>query len=176
MATIRRANLADASALASLAESVFRDTFAAANDPADVEIYSTKNFGLAVQAREIADPNLITIVSEQAGELNAFAQVKVGSRIECVSAKRPTELCRFYVAQQWHGSGIAHELMNEVLATVNGLSSDRLWLGVWERNDRAVRFYGKFGFAVVGDHPFVLGHDTQRDLVMALEIGAPIAA
>ena len=77
---------------------------------------------------------------------------------------------RFYVSHRWHGSGVAHKLMNEVLAIVNGLASDRLWLGVWERNDRAVRFYRKFGFVVVGDHAFVLGHDTQRDLVMALEI------
>jgi ribosomal protein S18 acetylase RimI-like enzyme len=176
MANIRRANSADAAALASLAERVFRDTFASANDPGDVELYSAKNFGLTVQSREISDPNLVTIVSEQDGELIGFAQVRFASRIECVSAKYPAELCRFYVSRQWHGLGVAHELMNEVLATVNGLASDRLWLGVWERNDRAVRFYRKFGFVVVGDHAFVLGHDTQRDLVMALEIGAPVAA
>lgn len=171
MATIRRANSADASALASLAERVFRDTFASANDPADVELYCAKNFGAAVQSREIGDRNLTTLVSELGGELNAFAQVRVPSLIECVAAKRPTELCRFYVDHQWHGLGIAHELMNEVLAIVRGLASDRLWLGVWERNDKAIRFYRKFGFAVVGDHPFVLGNDTQRDLVMALDVG-----
>src|SRR5262245_53354835 len=61
MATIRPANLADAAALALLAERVFRDTFASANDPGDVELYASKNFGLAVQSRELADPNLITI-------------------------------------------------------------------------------------------------------------------
>jgi ribosomal protein S18 acetylase RimI-like enzyme len=172
MATIRRATPADAAALASLAERVFRDTFASVNDPGDVELYAATNFGLAVQSREISDPSLVTIVSEHDGELNGFAQVRVASRIECILAKRPMELCRFYVSHRWHGLGVAHKLMNEVLSTVSGLASDRLWLGVWERNDRAVRFYRKFGFVVVGDHAFVLGHDTQRDLVMALELEA----
>jgi len=170
MATIRRAEPADAAALATLAERIFRDTFASTNDPADVELHCARNFGLAVQLREITDPNLVTIVSEHGDDLIGFAQVRIASRIECVLAKHPTELCRFYVSQRWHGLGVAHELMNAVLATVSDLASDRLWLGVWERNDRALRFYQKFGFAVVGDHAFVLGHDTQRDLVMALEV------
>jgi ribosomal protein S18 acetylase RimI-like enzyme len=170
MRNIRRADPADAAALASLAERIFRDTFATANDPADVELHCARNFSSTVQLREITDPNLVTIVSERGDELIGFAQVRVASRIECVSAKHPTELCRFYVSHRWHGSGAGHELMNEVLDTVARLASDRLWLGVWERNDRAVRFYRKFGFAVVGDHTFVLGHDTQRDLVMAVDV------
>lgn len=174
MANTRRANAGDAAPLASFAERVFRDTFADANDPVDVELFAAKNFGFAVQSREIADPNLVTIVSEHGGELIGFAQVKAASRIECVSAKRPTELCRFYVAHRWHGLGVANELMKEVLATANGLASDRIWLGVWERNDRAIRFYRKFGFEIVGEHPFVLGSDIQRDLVMALEIGGAL--
>jgi len=42
-----------------------------------------------------------------------------------------------------------------------------LWLGVWERNARAIAFYRKQGFEVVGEQEFMLGADRQRDLVMA---------
>jgi ribosomal protein S18 acetylase RimI-like enzyme len=77
-----------------------------------------------------------------------------------------------YVSQRWHGLGIAHEIMREVLATARLAASDRIWLGVWQRNERALAFYRKFGFEVVGDHTFQFGNDPQRDLVMALEVGA----
>ena len=175
MATIRRASPHDAPALACLAERIFRDTFTAGNNPADMELHCSKNFGPDIQLREIKNPDLVTILGESDGELIAFAQVQLHSAIECVSAKRPSELCRLYVSHRWHGRGIAHEVMKEVLATVRLAASDHIWLGVWERNERALAFYRKFGFEVVGDHTFQFGNDPQRDLVMALKLDVPPA-
>jgi len=42
-----------------------------------------------------------------------------------------------------------------------------LWLGVWERNTRAISFYEQWQFATVGEHKFRLGSDNQTDLIMA---------
>jgi ribosomal protein S18 acetylase RimI-like enzyme len=176
MVAIRRASPDDAPALARLAEFTFRDTFTSANDSADMDLHCSRNFGAEIQLREIENPTLVTILGEEDGELVAFAQVRFNSPIECVSAKRPSELYRLYVTNRWHGLGIAYELMKEVLATVRLAASDRIWLGVWERNARALAFYRKFGFEVVGNHAFQLGNDPQRDLVMALEVGARAAA
>jgi diamine N-acetyltransferase len=170
MPNVRRARPADAPPLAALAERVFRDTFAAANDPADVELHCAKFFGADVQLREISDPNVVTLVCEQDGELVAYAQLDLNARIECVKAERPSEIVRFYVAAPWQGKGIAQELMTEVLATAKASGCDRVWLGVWERNDRGIRFYRKCGFKLAGEHAFVLGRDVQRDLVMARNI------
>jgi ribosomal protein S18 acetylase RimI-like enzyme len=171
MAIIRRAERDDAAALARLAERAFRDTFSTENDPVDMEQHCSKNFGSEIQLREIENPELVTLLGEENGELIAFAQIRLRSKIECVSAKRPSELYRLYVLSPWHGLGIAHELMKEVLATAKRAASDRIWLGVWERNDRALAFYRKFGFNEVGDYVFHLGQDSQRDLVMVLEVG-----
>ncbi len=60
--------------------------------------------------------------------------------------------------------------MQRALATAKAAGSDRIWLGVWEPNGRALSFYRKFGFQVVGDHPYQFGSDPQRDLVMELEL------
>jgi ribosomal protein S18 acetylase RimI-like enzyme len=170
MATIRRAVPDDAVALASLAERTFRDAFSSENDPVDMELHCSKNFGSEIQLREIQNPDMITLLGEENGELIAFAQVRLHSAIECVTAKRPSELRRLYVSSGWHGRGVAHELMKKVLATVSRVASDRIWLGVWERNGRALAFYRKVGFDVVGDQVFELGSDSQRDLVMAMEV------
>jgi ribosomal protein S18 acetylase RimI-like enzyme len=46
-----------------------------------------------------------------------------------------------------------------------------VWLDVWERNTRAISFYERWGFVVVGEQDFVLGDDVQRDLLMARGAG-----
>jgi ribosomal protein S18 acetylase RimI-like enzyme len=56
--------------------------------------------------------------------------------------------------------------MAEVFEGAGRAGAAAVWLGVWERNPRAIRFYERNGFAAVGDHIFQLGSDPQRDLIM----------
>ena len=76
------------------------------------------------------------------------------------------ELQRLYIAADWHGRGIAQQLMETALAIAIDSGCDTLWLGVWEDNPRAIAFYNKYGFQAVGEHSFRLGEDLQRDIVM----------
>lgn len=57
-------------------------------------------------------------------------------------------------------------------AEIKARGSDVVWLGVWERNARAIAFYKKYGFVERGEHVFLLGHDRQRDIVMACPVWA----
>lgn len=169
MTTIRLAHSDDAESLAHLAERAFRHAFTAANVPTDIELYCAKNFAIEIQRREILDPSYVNILAELDGELVGFAQVRLNSANDCVRAERPSEIYRFYVSSNWHGRGVAQNVMSEVLATAARSKADCIWLGVWEKNPRAIAFYGKYGFEVLGDHVFNLGKDRQRDLIMAVE-------
>lgn len=151
---IRPALPPDAAALAELAARTFVETFAAANTAEDIAAYVAATYGQALQEAEIADPSMLTLIAEDDGPLVAFAQMRLGDRIE---------IARFYVARERHGRGIAHALMDAVIAAAG---SKTLWLGVWEHNPRAIRFYEKCGFRVTGTQPFLLGSDVQTDLVM----------
>jgi ribosomal protein S18 acetylase RimI-like enzyme len=77
------------------------------------------------------------------------------------------EIRRFYVDRPFHGRGIAQALMRAVEETARTLGGRTLWLGVWERNPRAIAFYSKCGFVDVGQHDFILGTEEQTDRVMA---------
>lgn len=95
---------------------------------------------------------------------------------DCVAAQSPGEIQRLYVVDAWHGKGIAQDLMHACIREMEARGSDVAWLGVWERNPRAISFYRKFGFVEVGDHFFSLGNDPQRDIVMARSIaGSPLS-
>jgi ribosomal protein S18 acetylase RimI-like enzyme len=90
-----------------------------------------------------------------------------------VIGEAPLELWRFYVARPWHGRGIAQALMSHVNAEAHRRGARTLWLGVWERNERAKAFYRKTGFTDVGSHLFMVGEDAQSDRIMVRPIPLP---
>lgn len=168
--TVRHATPADAGALAGFAASTFSDTFAAENRPADMALHVSTSYGLSQQQAELADPEMTTLLAEAEGQLAGYAQVRANAGPDCVEGIMPLELMRFYVAAPWQGQGVAQALMQSVATAARARGAQTLWLGVWERNERAKSFYRKCGFRDVGSQPFVLGTDTQTDRVMVLPL------
>ena len=117
--------------------------------------------------QKIADPNVVTLLCEQGGRFLGFAQLRWDKIPSCVVADAPSEIQRLYVINDFHGKGVAQNLIQACMDEMATRQSDVVWLGVWERNLRAIAFYKKIGFCEVGEHVFPLGHDPQRDLVMA---------
>ena len=76
------------------------------------------------------------------------------------------ELWRFYVDRPWHGRGLAPILMATAMEAARELGGRSIWLGVWERNARAIAFYTKCGFLDIGSQEFVVGTDRQTDRVL----------
>lgn len=175
MPSIRSARERDAGRLAELAERTFRDAFAAMNDPEDMRLHCAAHYGEKIQAAQILDPSLETLLCEEAGELIGYVQLRWGPAPGDLKAMRPVEILRLYVAEAWHGRGAAQDLMSAALDRAANGGADLVWLGVWERNPRGIAFYRKCGFAEAGDHVFLLGTDPQRDLLMirAIESAAP---
>jgi ribosomal protein S18 acetylase RimI-like enzyme len=167
LSSIRRARHDDAARLSAIAERTFRKTFAAVNTPEDMDLHCRTRYGPAIQAEEIADPNRVTLLCEDGARLVGFAQLRWGAAPSCVAADAPGEIQRLYVVGDFHGKGVAHELMNACMDEIAAHGADVAWLGVWERNPKAIAFYRKFGFREVGEHAFSLGRDRQRDIVMA---------
>ena len=156
--------------VADLARATFFDTFAASNDPADMAVHLERAYGPAQQEAEINDPTIVTLLVEEAGAAVAYAQLRADHVPECVTDRDAVELWRFYVAREWHGRGVAQALMERVKAEAHARGAKTLWLGVWERNDRARTFYGKCGFVDVGAHVFLFGTDPQTDRVMVAAV------
>jgi diamine N-acetyltransferase len=167
LTNIRQAKAGDAADLADLAERTFRDTFAHVNCAEDIDSHCRNSYGENIQAAEIRDPKRTTFVCHVRDSLIGYAQLRWESAPPCVVATRPAEIQRLYVDAPWHGKGVAQALMASLLEAAAAGAADVAWLGVWERNPRAISFYEKSGFAFVGDHVFVLGKDPQRDLVLA---------
>jgi ribosomal protein S18 acetylase RimI-like enzyme len=167
---IRRATDDDASGVAQFAQRTFVETFAAENTPEDMAAHVAKSFGPVIQLGEIRDPDMITLLAELGPTMAGFAQVRRRTPPPCVTGVPPVELHRFYVDRPFHRRGIAQALMRSVDDVARELGGRTLWLGVWERNARAIAFYTKCGFVDVGEHAFIFGTDKQTDRVMARSV------
>ena len=165
--TIRYAQASDARRLAALAEETFRDTFGSANSAQNMDRHCKASYGHSIQRAEILDARRMTLLCCHGDDPIAYAQLRWSAAPDCVQARRPGEILRLYVDRPWHGKGVAQALMDACIAEMEKRGCDVAWLGVWERNPRAIAFYRKFAFEEVGDHVFALGEDPQRDIVMA---------
>jgi ribosomal protein S18 acetylase RimI-like enzyme len=163
---VRCATVDDASLLAELGARTFYDTFVNDTGPEDMAAYLAASFGPEIQAGELADPQSAFFIAETDGAASGYAQLRAGETEVCVSGTKPVELVRLYVSQQWLGRGVGHALMRACVEAARRAGHKTMWLGVWEHNVRAQRFYRKWDFKVVGDHIFKVGSDPQTDLIM----------
>ena len=167
---VRVATAADAAPLSRAAATFFLDTFGDANRREDMEAYLASAFSQARQHEELVDAdNRIWLAVAGTGDIAGYAHVRRSTAPTGASISRghAVEIARIYAGQQWQGRGLGAALMEQCVATAREWGGHVLWLGVWERNPRAIAFYEKHDFQVVGEQPFLLGTDLQRDLVMA---------
>ena len=163
----------DAELFADLAIRIFHDTYAATNHPDDMSAYITNTYSPAHQLAEITSPDITTLLAVTPEPI-AFAQLRSSPTPACLTFPYPVELWRFYVDHAWHGQGIAGQLMRAVLEIAVDKGHQSVWLGVWERNPRAIAFYRKWGFVDVGTQAFQLGTDVQTDRILMRGVGTEV--
>lgn len=166
---VRRALPSDASVLAEFAARTFEATYTGDIPTEHIREHVKTSFGIAQQTRELNDPDTVTLLAHGDGILVAYAQLR-RMPPEGIELERPAELQRFYVDRPAQGTGVARELMTAVHAAAREMGARNLWLGVWERNSRAIAFYRKIGFRQAGTTDFHVGTDRQTDLVLVVSV------
>jgi GNAT superfamily N-acetyltransferase len=171
---IRTANSSDVILLSEFGAKTFSDSFASDNRAEDIQAYLAAAFSTDKQAEELADPSSLFLIAEIEGVTAGYARLLKGSYPQVVTGSRPIELVRIYAGKEWIGHGVGAALMKACLEQAAHKGCDTIWLGVWERNERALSFYQKWGFYAVGKQTFLLGADLQTDVVMQRAVVVPV--
>jgi diamine N-acetyltransferase len=166
-ATIRLARSADVPALSELARRTWSDAFGdgiSADDRA-VELEDTRSetyFAEALPAKTI-------LVAEQDGELVGYVQFGDVEIAGVAAQPGDRALQRLYVESALQGRGLGRQLLDAALRHPRLANAKRIFLQVWDENERAVRLYERVGFRKVGTTTFAVGSDVMEDAVMLLE-------
>jgi diamine N-acetyltransferase len=167
---ITKATLQDAKQLTALSVATFVESFAEFNRKEDMDAYVQSEMNETRLAEELHDINSDFFFLLQDGEPVGYTKLRNKEIPPGLMKFRPLEIERIYIRKEFQGKKLGAVLMNHCIETAMDRGYDVLWLGVWEHNYKAIRFYEQWGFELFGAHDFVLGSDVQTDVLMKKEL------
>lgn len=163
---IRKATVEDAEMLCALGIQTFRDSFESANTPENMNLYLDKTFNPEKIREELREPGSVFLILDHGDSPAGYTKLRTGHDPEELGNVKAIEIERLYAVKQYIGKAVGKLLMEAAVKYAVDQAYQQIWLGVWEHNPRAIRFYEKFGFEKFGSHAFLLGTDPQTDFLM----------
>ena len=163
---IRPATTSDIPGLCALGARTFLDTYTPISDPAHVADYARIHFTPDRIAGWLAAPRSVTLLALLGDEPAGYAYVLQDGAPDCVADRDAVHLSRLYLLRGAQGRRHGSALLGAALASAARMGGDSVWLGVYDRNPRAITFYERHGFRTVGTHEFPFGGEIFHDPVM----------
>lgn len=166
--SIRRANRKDAETLAGIGAETFWDTYHTDShlEQRFIKAHISKTFTAEVIGAELAREDTIYLIAANEREKIGYARLLHLSRRKEVSGRRPLEISRIYLRKKYWGKKLGSALLERCLREAERKNCDVIWLSVWKYNQRAIKFYEKSDFKIVGQHIFDLAGSPQTDYIM----------
>lgn len=165
---IRKATVSDLETIQKMSIQTFKETFANVNTPENIATYVKKSFSVKQLTTELNNVNSQFYVAYLNEEAVGYLKINVGDAQTETFNRNALEVHRIYVLRKYRGKNIGQLLLDEAKNIAQHTSVECIWLGVWEENHRALRFYTKNGFVLFDKHVFIMGNDDQTDLLMQL--------
>ena len=167
---IRRVVLSDLADLQKISRDTFSETFAALNKAEDMEKYLQHNLSTEQVLREFNNPASDFYFAMHEQQAIGYIKINHGDAQMEPQDAPAIEIEKLYVMRAYHGKYIGELLLDTAKLVAKLYKAESIWLGVWEKNERAILFYKKHGFQQYGQHLFMLGNDAQTDLLMRLKL------
>lgn len=162
---INRIGIDEVKELSVIARRTFFETFTGTCTDADMEGYLNQHYNTGQLGKELLDKETFIFMARAGNTPVGYLQFKEDyNSFPEIKKWKALELKRLYVLGTFHGKGIAQMLMDFFLDFAIEKNYEMVWLGVWENNIRAQRFYAKYGFSDSGyTHDFPIGSTPQTD-------------
>jgi len=167
---ITEARLQDAPAILEIARKTFIETFGPVNTKEDMDVYLAESFTPEKIQSEVADPNSKFFLAWYNKEIVGYVKLRWGNLPDQPANTHAVELERIYILHQYLNKKFGAQLMAFSIDYAKRSGYKTIWLGVWEHNERARKFYERWEFTYYGSHQFVLGNDIQTDVLMKKEL------
>ncbi|MFD0963949.1 GNAT family N-acetyltransferase [Pseudofulvibacter geojedonensis] len=163
-------NISDLQILQKIGRQTFSDTFSEGNTSEDMIKYLDKKFSIEQLTLELNNNESEFYFAKISNEVVGYLKLNFGNAQTELKDDKAIEIERIYVLKEYFGKKVGQFLYDNALNIANSKNAKYIWLGVWEKNTRAIRFYEKNGFVEFDKHIFVLGDDEQTDIMMKLEL------
>lgn len=165
---IQKVTLQDLNELQRIGKQTFDETFANDNSPEDLQQYLDENFNIKKLTAELGNINSIFYFVSCDAAVIGYLKLNLGEAQTELKKANALEIERIYVLKTYHGKQVGQLLLDKALQIAIDKKANYIWLGVWEKNYRAIHFYNKNRFVEFDKHLFKLGKDEQTDIMMKL--------
>ncbi|MEY4938123.1 MAG: hypothetical protein RIS64_4484 [Bacteroidota bacterium] len=167
---IKQITLNEITLLQKISRATFFETFAASNTEENMKKYLEEGFSIEKLTTELTDPNCAFYFAWHDNQIIGYLKLNFGAAQTELKDNKALEIERIYVLQAFHGKKVGQILYEKAIQIAKYMNVAYVWLGVWEENPRAIRFYEKNGFVEFDKHIFRLGEDEQIDIMMKLQL------
>jgi ribosomal protein S18 acetylase RimI-like enzyme len=166
---IRPAGADDIHHLALIGSATFLETFAGSLDGHGIVAHCRREHSPDAYAAHLADGAAAWLAGIEPGDAPVgYALLAKPSLPGAREDGSDLELKRIYTLARTHGTGVGRALLDTAVGEARQRGATRLLLGAYARNERALGFYTKNGFAPVGERRFRVGNAEYEDVVLAL--------
>lgn len=160
----------DVVSLQAISKQTFYETFSAVNTEENMTLYLEESFSIEKLTAELNNPDAAFYFAIQDDKVIGYLKLNKGASQTELKDSEALEIERIYVPQAFHGKKVGQLLYEKAIQVAREAGMEYVWLGVWEENARAIRFYEKNGFVPFDKHLFKLGDDIQTDIMMKLKL------
>lgn len=160
----------DIDELRELSIRTYFETFAHLNTPEDMDAYLKDAFDRNKLIGELSNANSEFYFLYFNDKLAGYLKLNEAPSQTDINDEASLEIERIYVSGEFQGEGLGRYLMEQALRMAAERKKQFAWLGVWEKNEKAIRFYTRNGFYEIGTHKFVMGEDVQTDYIMRKDL------
>lgn len=156
--------------LQEISRHTFYETFSAVNTEENMNTYLQDNLSFERLTDELNNEGSEFYFALFQDKIIGYLKLNLGQAQNEQKNDNALEIERIYVLKEYHGKDIGKILFDTAMNRAKESDVDYVWLGVWEENARAIRFYEKNGFVLFDKHVFMLGDDKQTDWMMRLDL------
>ena len=162
--------LKDLGTLIEISKDTFITAFEKDNNPSDFQSYIDDAFSVKKIKAELENPNSTFHFVYLKNKLIGYFKLNENDAQSEQFEAQTLELERIYVIDSFQGKGIGKQMLFQVIDIAKFKELNFLWLGVWQENKSAVRFYERYNFKIFHEHAYYIGKEKQMDWLMKLEI------
>lgn len=167
---IKRVSLINIDQLQEISRQTFYETFSSGNTEANMRKYLEEEFSVEKLTAELSNGNSEFYFATLDARIIGYLKLNFGIAQTELKDDNGIEIERIYVLKEFIGRNMGKLLYEKVVQIAKKRNAGYIWLGVWEENRRAIRFYEKNGFVEFDRHIFRLGDDEQTDIMMRVEV------
>ena len=154
MIRIEKVGHEDLAELTSVAKETFIQSHGHNANTADIQLYLDANYTRDIFKAEINQPNAAYRLLFYKNEMVGYSKIVLDQPAANVEVKNIAKLARIYILEAFHGLGLGEELFNFNMNQAKEKNQAGIWLFTWIENKRAIRFYEKMAFKIIGSHDF----------------------